>query len=241
MTSIALSVVVPLHNEEAVIEELVRRLRAALSRVTGSSELVLVDDASTDGTAAALASLAGVRIVTMTENVGQFRATCAGLAEAHGQAVIVMDGDLQDPPELIPELAHALGEGELAFGVKTRRQDPLWFRLGRVGYRALSLLGSGVPPSGAGSYCVMSRTLAQRVATSPWRTANLSVVAVRLAQQEAPWATVDYAKAARYDGQSRVGPWGLIQEAMGSLRVSGALWRLGLLVGALALSVITLR
>lgn len=233
MTTPVLSVVVPLHNEGAIVAELVRRLQAALGEVSGATELVLVDDASTDETPRLLSELGGVRVVTMSENVGQFRATCAGLSAAKGEAVLVLDGDLQDPPELIPALLAALGGHALAFAVKTERRDPLWFRLGRAGYRALATLGRGAPPSGAGSYCVMTRALAHEVAASPWSSANLSAVAVSLAPETTEWPTVPYAKAERYDGRSRVGPLGLIREALGSLRVLGATPRLALLLLAL--------
>ena len=232
MNSPRLSVVVPLHNEAEILLELVARLEAAVSAIDGGVEIVLVDDASTDATATLLAGLEGIQVVSLSENVGQFRATCAGLAVATAEAVAVLDGDLQDPPETLPALLDALGGGELAFAVKTRREDPLWFRVGRGVYRALATLGQGVPPSGAGSYCVMERRLAQRVAESPWKAANLASVVVTIAEGTGPWPQVEYAKSARYDGRSRVGFWGLVEEALGSLRVTRALqrilWGLGL-------------
>ena len=218
-----LSVVAPVHNEVAVVAELVRRIRAAVDE---GCQIVIADDASTDGTAEVLAELAGVHVVTLEDNVGQFRATCAGLQAATGERVVVLDGDLQDPPELIGALVEAIGDGDVVFAVKTSRVDPLWFRVGRWGYRLLARLGRGVPPSGAGSYCVMSRDLAARVAASPMRSANLSAVIVSIAEGRATWRTLDYAKAERYDGRSRVGPLGLVREALGSLRVTGALPRL---------------
>jgi glycosyltransferase involved in cell wall biosynthesis len=230
----ALSVVVPLYNEAAVLPELVRRLKAAVAEVSGDVEILLVDDASTDGSRAILEGLDGVAVVRMAENVGQFRATCAGLGAAKGGAVAVLDGDLQDPPEVLSALFRALGDSELAFAVKTKRADPLWFRVGRWGYRVLASFGRGVPPSGAGSYCAMGRTLAQRVAQCPWRAANLASVAVTLAEAKGPWPMVEYAKAARYDGRSRVGLLGLVEEAIGSLRVTGALSRVLLLLFAAA-------
>ena len=223
MDAPTLSVVAPVHDEVTVVAELVRRIRAAIG---ASGQIVIVDDASTDGTAEVLAGLPDVHVVTLGDNLGQFRATCAGLSATTGEQIVVLDGDLQDPPELIGELVAALGDGDVAFAVKTSRVDPSWFRVGRWGYRLLARLGRGVPPSGAGSYCVMSRKLAMQIAESPLRSANLSAVIVSLAEGRATWRTVDYAKAERYDGRSRVGPVGLVKEALGSLRATGALSRL---------------
>jgi polyisoprenyl-phosphate glycosyltransferase len=237
VTTPALSVVVPLHNEAAVLPELVRRIQAAVAAIDGGVEVVLVDDASTDTTLSLLNEFPGVEIVALPDNVGQFRATCAGLDASRGRAVAVMDGDLQDPPEALPALFLARGTAELAFAIKTRRDDPLWFRVGRWGYRVLASVGKGAPPSGAGSYCVMERRLAERVASSPWRAANLSAVAVTMAQGGGPWPQVGYEKSARYDGRSRVGLLGLAAEAVGSLRVTGAFSRLLWLGGLLTLGV----
>ena len=231
MSAPELSVVIPLYNEAGVAAELARRLKEASARLALECEIIFVDDASTDGTAGLLRGTSCVEVLSLDENRGQFGATCAGLAVAQGRLVAVLDGDLQDPPELLPELVGAIGQGELAFAVKVSRQDPLWFRLGRLGYRALARLGKGVPPSGAGSYCVMRRGLAERVASSGHRAANLSAVVVTLAETRGPWPLVNYEKAARYDGRSRVGLYGLVQEALGSLWVTGALTRLGVLTG----------
>ncbi|MGB0591678.1 MAG: glycosyltransferase [Myxococcota bacterium] len=233
MTQPALTVVVPLHNEAEVLPELARRLLAAAEEIDGEVEVILVDDASRDRSPEILAALHRVEVVTMPTNVGQFRATCAGLQAAKGAAVAVLDGDLQDPPEVLPSLFRELQGGQLAFAVKTRRDDPLWFRIGRWGYRLLASVGRGVPPSGAGSYCVMAQPLALRVGTSPWRAANLAAVAVTLAEGEGPWPQVGYEKSARYDGRSRVGLWGLVEEALGSLHVTGALARWLLVIGAM--------
>ena len=236
MSSPALSVVVPVYNEAGVVCELTRRLLAVAEGLGQSVEVIVVNDASTDATATLLAGSVGLRVLNLEANVGQFRATCAGLAAATGERVAVLDGDLQDPPESLPELVAALGDGELAFAVKTQREDPLWFLIGRAGYRALAALGRGTPPSGAGSYCVMQASLAKRIAASPYSAANLSSVAVSFARSRGPWPTVGYAKAARYDGRSRVGLSGLVAEALGSLRVTGALSRI-LWLGAVIVAV----
>ncbi len=232
---IGLSVVAPVYNEAAVVAELVARIRSACERTGLEWEIVIADDASTDATAEILARVADgeeVRHLRLPANAGQFGATREGLRVARGDRVIVLDGDLQDPPEQIALLVRAHDasspRADVVFAVKARRSDPLWFRVGRAGYRALAWLGGGAPPSGSGSYCLMERELAARAAAVDLRHANLAPVLMALLAGRGRVETVPYAKEARRAGDtSRVGAWGLAQEALGSLRVSGALRRLG--------------
>jgi dolichol-phosphate mannosyltransferase len=218
-----LSVVVPVFEEARVVEELVRRCVAAAEATGRPFELLVVDDASRDATPALLAPLAAAdpRVVhlRLDANRGQFGATKEGLARARGALVAVLDGDLQDPPELLPRLVEAyesepLGDASVVFAVKARREDPLWFRAGRAGYQALQSVLSARIPSGAGSYSLMPAALARRAAAVPLRSANLAAVLVALGARP---RSVPYDKAARYDDHSRVGPVGLAKEALGSL------------------------
>ncbi len=217
MTRPGLSVVAPLHDEEAVAADLAGRCAAAAARTGRTWELVFVDDASTDGTVAALED-AGVpiRLVRLPGNRGQWGATREGLARARGDLVVVLDGDLQDPPELIPRLLEAW-DGDpwsVVFATKTRREDPAWFRAGVAGYRVLQGILGGQIPRGAGSYCLLSGGVAARLARLDLPDANLAAAAVALGVRT---RTVPFERAARGDGRSRVGPAGLVREALGSL------------------------
>ena len=111
----AVSVAVPLFNEEATIEELIDRVRRTLTASGTSFEIVLVDDGSTDRTAELLeraaAADARVRVCTLSRNFGQAAALCCGIFESSGDVVVTLDGDLQNPPEEIPRLLDALGPG----------------------------------------------------------------------------------------------------------------------------------
>jgi undecaprenyl-phosphate 4-deoxy-4-formamido-L-arabinose transferase len=127
----AVSVVVPLHNEEATLRELVERVSAVLAARGAGFEIVLVDDGSTDGTAAILADLAAanpaVRVFTFSRNFGQAAALCCGLFESRGRVVVTMDGDLQNPPEEIPRLLDALGPGvDLVTARRAVRHETAW-------------------------------------------------------------------------------------------------------------------
>lgn len=219
------SVVAPVHNEAAVLVELATRCLAAARRIDPEAEVVLADDASTDGTRALAAGLPdGVRVVHLPVNHGQLGATKAGLAAARGEIIVVLDGDLQDPPERIPHLVAALQAAphvDAVLAVKASRRDPAWFRAGRLGYALLQRLPGGRRvPSGAGAYCALRRPLAQRVAASGVEQANLAPLLVAL---DARLATLPYHKTDRYDGRSRVGLSGLVREAVGSLALTGGL------------------
>jgi len=233
--TVDVSIVAPVHNESRILPEFVARCTRALEQIDLSFELLLVDDASRDDTPARLADLTRdprVRACRLPSNVGQFRATQAGLREARGRWVAVLDGDLQDPPECLPTLVAVLSAAAPAIvavlAVKTRRDDPWAFMVGQFVFHRLQHAFSRVPvPRGAGSYCVMRGPLAARVAMAGLRRANLAaVVAVAAHAVGGELATVPYEKGPRYDRRARVGWRGLAAEAVGSLAVTGALPRL---------------
>ena len=121
-----ISVVAPVYNEAETVDELHRRLTAALIPL-GSYEIVLVDDGSTDATWDAVRGLAAsdshLRAVRLSRNFGHQVALSAGLDHARGEAVISMDGDLQDRPELIPELVERWRQGfDVVFAVRAQRE-----------------------------------------------------------------------------------------------------------------------
>jgi dolichol-phosphate mannosyltransferase len=230
-----LSVVAPVYNEAAILPELVARCTGAAERCGQPFELVLVDDASTDDTPAVLASLARdgrVRVLRLPSNTGQFRATQAGLREARGSWIAVLDADLQDPPETIPRLFQVLATADPAVGavlaVKSHRDDPILFMLGQfIFHRLQHALSRVAVPGGAGAYCLMRRAIAERVARAECPRANLAaVVAVAVSAVGGRVETVAYEKAARYDQRGHVGWAGLIGEALDSLTITGALPRL---------------
>jgi dolichol-phosphate mannosyltransferase len=127
-----LSVVAPVYNEEALIDEFYARVCAALEGLR--FELVLVDDGSTDGSAATLDRLATtdprVRVVILSRNFGHQTALTAGLDHARGDAVVMLDADLQDPPELIPRmLDHWRAGCDVVYAVREQREGESRFKL----------------------------------------------------------------------------------------------------------------
>jgi dolichol-phosphate mannosyltransferase len=127
-----ISVVVPIHNEERSIELLYGELAAALDGAGAEWEAVLVDDGSTDGSFAALTRLhsahSNVKVVRLRRNFGKAAALTSGFAQAQGEVIVTIDGDLQDDPAEISRLLAKLEEGfDLVSGWKARRRDP-WRR-----------------------------------------------------------------------------------------------------------------
>ncbi len=127
-----LSVVAPVFNEEALVDEFYARVCSALEGLR--FELVLVDDGSTDGTAATLERLAAgdprVHVVFLSRNFGHQTALTAGLDHASGNAVVMLDADLQDPPELIPRmLDHWRAGCDVVYAVREQREGESRFKL----------------------------------------------------------------------------------------------------------------
>ena len=129
-----LSVVIPLHDEEGSIAELVQRLETVLRSCALTSEVILVDDGSRDGTAREIRRLLPAylrfRAIRLRRNFGQTAALAAGFDHATGSVVVTMDGDLQNPPEDIPKLLAKLDEGyDLVSGWRVDRRDSYLLRI----------------------------------------------------------------------------------------------------------------
>ena len=159
-----LSVVVPLRDEEAVFPMLAARLTSVLDTVEGPWEVVFVDDGSRDGTYG-LAVEQHVRdprfkVLRLSRGFGHQVALTAGLDVARGAAVVTMDGDLQHPPEMIPELVARWDAGdEIVYGVMEERQGESRFKdwTARTFYRALSRLADIDVPAAAGDFRLVDR------------------------------------------------------------------------------------
>jgi dolichol-phosphate mannosyltransferase len=159
-----LSVVIPLLNEEDVLEQTYRSLKAHLDPLQESYEIVFIDDGSTDRSRAILASKANedptVRIVALARNFGHEMATTAGLHHARGQAVIVMDADLQDPPELISQFLAKWREGyQVVYGVRKKREKETMLKklTSFLFYRLMRKIADVPIPPDTGDFRLMDR------------------------------------------------------------------------------------
>ena len=158
------SVVVPIHDEEESLAELHRRLAAVLDALDGDWELVLVDDGSRDRSFETMLELRDrdprVKVVRLSRNFGHQVAITAGIDLASGDAVVVMDGDLQHPPEVIPELVARWRDGyDVVYGVMTERAGETWFKrwTARSFYRLLGRLTDVGVPAAAGDFRLVDR------------------------------------------------------------------------------------
>ena len=158
------SVVIPVHDEAEILPQLYERLRAVLDGLDGDWELILVDDGSRDGSYALMVELHGrdprVRVLRFSRNFGHQVALTAGLDRALGEAVITMDGDLQHPPETIPELVARWREGnEIVYGVMSAREGETWFKrtTSTAFYGLLRRLTDVEMPAAAGDFRLIDR------------------------------------------------------------------------------------
>lgn len=171
----ALSVVVPLFDEESIVPELVERLTGVIDELGVTAEVVLVDDGSHDGTLAAisLAHADDPRFVglSLSRNFGHQLAITAGIAHARGDAVVVMDGDLQDPPEAIAALWSKFHEGyDVVYAVRASRPEGWIKRLAYAGYyRVLRKVVPFEVPLDAGDFGIMSRRVVDLLKAMPER------------------------------------------------------------------------
>jgi polyisoprenyl-phosphate glycosyltransferase len=171
MTEPTYSFVIPVFNEEGVLPELHERLARVADSLDGPAEFILVDDGSTDRTREIVEQLrAGderLKLVALSRNFGHQLAITAGLDFADGDAVVIMDGDLQDPPELVPEMAERWRGGyDVVYAVRSARPGETRFKRGTAGlfYRLMAKLTNVEMPVDAGDFRLVDRRVAGIVA-----------------------------------------------------------------------------
>jgi dolichol-phosphate mannosyltransferase len=247
--SLGLSIVIPVYNEEDVLPLLAERLRPVADGMGVSYEVLTVDDGSTDLSPAVLQRLMRswpqLRVVRLRANAGHQAAISAGLAAARGSYVVTLDADLQDPPEVIPEmLAQArTHSADVVYGVRSDRSTDSAFKRvsARVFYRLIRLLSGSSAQVDAGDYRLMSRATVDAINSLPEHHRVLRFVVPELGF---PSASVTYRRDERAAGKSKYPLAKMIRLSLDSVTgfstapLRAATW-LGLLggLGALALLV----
>ena len=198
------SVVVPVFNEEEVLPELHERLRAALADVDGGYEVVYVDDGSTDGSAEIAAAWArsedNVTLVQLSRNFGMVIAMSAGLDHVRGAYTVLMHADLQDPPELIPDMLRSAAEehADVVFARRIGRDESRMKRLLATGFYAMMRSLARVPYQGqAGDFRLMSRRVTDTLRTMPERRRFLRGMVAWVGFKQVP---IEYRRAGRTAG-----------------------------------------
>jgi dolichol-phosphate mannosyltransferase len=200
------SVVVPLYNEEENIAELYRRLSRVLRALGTSYEILFVDDGSRDATPALLDALceddAHLVALHLSRNFGHQAAVGAGLDHARGRAVLVMDGDLQDPPEVIPQFVRLWRAGhDVVYAVRRHRKEGLLKRLGYFSfYRILNAISDLDIPLDSGDFCLMDRKVVDALVGLPERMRFIRGLRTYVGFRQ---VGLDYERAAREKGRPK--------------------------------------
>ena len=213
------SVVAPVFNEEATIDEFVRRVVVALP--DHEFELVLIDDGSTDNTPARLERVADddprVRVVTLSRNFGHQAALTAGLDHARGDAVVMMDSDLQDPPELIPTMLEHWGRGsDVVYAVRTERSGETRLKLATAGwfYRLFSRLAQIELTQNAGDFRLFDRGALDALNSMRERNRFLRGMSVWVGFTQ---TAVPYEREARHAGETKYTPRKMVRFALDAI------------------------
>lgn len=238
-----LSVVVPMLNEEGNILELHRRLRAVLSRHAAQWEMIFVDDGSTDRTSQMLRALHDndptVKAVILSRRFGHQRAITAGMSFASGDATLILDADLQDPPELLPEMLARWRAGfDVVYGIRRGRPENVFKRTAySVFYRVLHAMSDVDIPLDSGDFALVDARVARAVQQMPERNRFIRGLRAWVGFKQ---TGVEYDRGARHAGTTNyplskligLALDGLVSYSLVPLRVVS---QLGLLVACVAL------
>ena len=215
MVAPTLSVVVPVKNEEDGILPFIERVGSILDNVAadGGWEILFVDDGSTDATLAAIVAAnlsdARVRGLSLSRNFGKEAALTAGLDHARGAAVIPMDVDMQDPPEVLPEMVAKWRAGhEMVFGIRRSRAEDSFAKRVTAGlfYRAHNMVSADKIPENAGDFRLMDRKIVDVIRAMPERNRFMKGLFAWAGFRQ---ASVEYDRAERETGTTKFNYWKL--------------------------------
>ena len=168
------SFIVPLYNEEDTLHEMYRRVRAVADRMDGTVELILVNDGSRDRSLQIIQKLhrqdPSVCYLSFARNFGHQIAVTAGLHFARGEAVVILDADLQDPPELIPDMVEQWRQGyQVVYARRIKRHRESWFKrlTAYIFYRLLNSVAEINIPTDTGDFCLMDRQVVDLLNAMP--------------------------------------------------------------------------
>lgn len=214
---VELSIIVPVYNEKGNVEEFIRRIVPILSSNTSSYEIIFAIDPSTDGTEKIIASLAeqnsNVKGLVFSRRFGQPTATLAGLEHCRGNSAIVMDVDLQDPPELIPEMLEKWREGFEVVCAKRRHRDGetiVKLVVSKVGYAVINRFGEVKIPRDTGDFRLIDRKVIDQLKRFPEAHGFLRGLVALVGYKQ---TEVLFDRPSRFSGKGNYNQW------VGSLRI----------------------
>lgn len=204
---ITISVVAPVYNEVNILPELQRRMAEVMGSLELGWELILVDDGSGDGSADAIMELAErdphVRGLLFARNFGHQLAVTAGLDYSRGQAVVIIDADLQDPPEVIPDLVEKWREGyEVVYAVREEREGESWFKKGTASlfYRIIHAITDVEIPLDTGDFRLIDRKVVDALRVMRERHRFLRGMAAWVGYRQ---VGVPYRRQKRFAGETK--------------------------------------
>ncbi|MTI77854.1 MAG: glycosyltransferase family 2 protein [Marinobacter sp.] len=234
-----LSIIIPVHNEADVIPTLLKRLDLVCRQLPGQVELLFVDDGSRDDSVAQLLRArdrySGIRVVQLSRNFGKEAAVTAGLESARGDAVVLMDADLQDPPELIPRMVQAWQQGADVVLMKRRsRAGESWLKrtTASIFYRLINHISDASIPVDTGDFRLMSRRTVDALNRLPERNRYLKGM---FAWVGMPTVTLEFDRDPRLAGKTKWNYLKLMHLAMeGITSFSTRPLRIALILGLFA-------
>lgn len=206
-TPLTFSIVAPVYNEAEAVPELYRRVRETMDGLGEPWELILVDDGSTDGSADQMRQLAQsdqkVRPVIFSRNFGHQIAVTAGLDYSRGRAVVIIDADLQDPPEVIPDLAAKWRAGyQVVYAVRAERKGETWFKrfTASLFYRIIYRITDVEIPVDTGDFRLIDRKVVDALSQMRERHRFLRGMAAWVGYRQ---VGVPYSREARFAGKTK--------------------------------------
>lgn len=203
-----ISVVIPMYYEEQVTEECYKRVKAALQKVKKyEREIVFVNDGSQDKTLEILEKIAkkdkNVKVISFSRNFGHQAAVTAGLKYVTGDAIVIIDADLQDPPELIPDMLKLWEQGyEIIYGKRKRRKGESPFKLlsAKMFYRTLNSLSDVEIPKDTGDFRLVDRKVVDTINSMPEHNKFLRGLFSWVGYKQTPF---EYEREKRFAGKTK--------------------------------------
>lgn len=216
-----LSIVAPVYNEELLIKEFCNRVSHVLQGMGVTYEIILVNDGSRDGTRAIIQQLVKedprIKAIHFSRNFGQPAATTAGIDYAKGEAIITIDTDLQDPPELIEEMFKKWKEGdEVVYAHRIKREGETWFKKvsANLFYRILNRLSSVPIPVDVGDFRLLDRKAVDTLKKMPERDRYIRGMVSWVGFKQ---TSVDYTRDPRTAGETKYSIRKLISMALSGI------------------------
>ncbi|MFK7827540.1 MAG: glycosyltransferase family 2 protein [Oligoflexales bacterium] len=203
------SIVVPIYYEESLIDQLIKRFMSVINELEKNYdyELIFVNDGSTDESLTLLKKHQlihkGIQIVDLSRNFGHQLAITAGIDYAKGDAVVVIDGDLQDPPEVILEMIKVWEQGaHVAYGVRNKRKGETFFKLitAKIFYRTLSWFSETDMPVDAGDFRLLDRRVVDQLKAIPERNRYIRGLVNWIGFKQVP---ISYSRDKRFAGTTK--------------------------------------